>query len=289
MTASRMKMNEAISSVISISKKNVKQVRNNNNHNNEETVYSIFKEQNEKNELDSNVTKDVSDPFWSESFFVNGSHYNGTWDAVGMAGIGRYTLPNGTVFEGEFRDGKFHGHGTMSFPCGQSIDGVWINGQLKMKRYKFKDGLVFDEDNWKFCQFPDRRFYPCITSYLRPARETLETNFHPPKIIPIHCYDTGNGVYYPDTHCIMSYDSKKIIEIPTKTKAEWIINNCRKGFDEPTGYQPWLHENWSTKIHEDLNITYCLPLSNDSPQHWWKRKIPAYIGRMTTSFAKIVI
>ncbi|XP_014610548.1 PREDICTED: MORN repeat-containing protein 5-like [Polistes canadensis] len=149
-------MNETISSIIPISIKNVKEVRN-NNHNREETVYSILKEQNEKNELDSNVTKDVTDPFWSESFFVNGSHYNGTWDAVGMAGIGRYTLLNGTIFEGEFRDGKFHGHGTMSFPCGQSIDGVWINGKLKMKRYKFKDGLVFAEDDWKYCQFPDRR------------------------------------------------------------------------------------------------------------------------------------
>lgn len=64
---------------------------------------------------------------------------------------------------------------------------------------------------------------------------------------------------------------EKIIEIPTKSRIEWIIGNCRKGYDKPTHYQPWLNENWSKKTREELNIEYCLPLSTDSPQGWWKR------------------
>lgn len=74
--------------------KNVKQVQN-DNYFNEGKALNILTDQDEDDELDVKVEKDFNDLFWRESFFINGSNYNGTWDAVGMAGIGKYILPNG--------------------------------------------------------------------------------------------------------------------------------------------------------------------------------------------------
>ena len=64
---------------------------------------------------------------------------------------------SGVTFEGELRNGVFHGHGTLEWPQKQRIDGVWLRGKLQEKRYTFADGLVYQEKDWNYCQFPDRR------------------------------------------------------------------------------------------------------------------------------------
>lgn len=74
--------------------KNVKQVQN-DNYFNKGKALSILTEQDEDDEIDIKVEKYFNDLFWRESLFINGSNYNGTWDAVGMTGIGKYILPNG--------------------------------------------------------------------------------------------------------------------------------------------------------------------------------------------------
>lgn len=76
----------------------------------------------------------------------------------------------GTAFEGEFRDGTFHGHGSTYWPGGQRIDGVWAKGECKDKRYAFDDGLIYVNTDWRYCQFPDRRF-------VRRATENNRTFF----------------------------------------------------------------------------------------------------------------
>ena len=67
------------------------------------------------------------------------------------------------IFEGEFRDGTFHGHGSMYWPQGQRIDGIWSQGECKDKQYIFNDGLVFRSDDWEYCKFPDRRLVKYIS------------------------------------------------------------------------------------------------------------------------------
>lgn len=59
--------------------------------------------------------------------------------------------------EGEFRDDTFHGHGTVHWPRGQRMDGIWSQGECEENRYNFADGLIFLKNGWKYCQFPDRR------------------------------------------------------------------------------------------------------------------------------------
>lgn len=53
----------------------------------------------------------------------------------GSTGFGRYCgqgvlqLADGNRYEGEFRNGQFHGRGTLFFPEGK-LEGTWENGKV---------------------------------------------------------------------------------------------------------------------------------------------------------------
>lgn len=63
---------------------------------------------------------------------------------------------SGAIYEGYFKNGQFHGDGTIIYPKGQQIDGMWNEGRLKKCTFRFPDGLVFTK-KWKYCELPDRR------------------------------------------------------------------------------------------------------------------------------------
>ncbi|XP_046590274.1 uncharacterized protein LOC124293454 [Neodiprion lecontei] len=204
-----------------------------------------------------------------ETIFVDGSRYKGTWDALGMAGVGRYRMPHDVLYEGEMWDGMQHGQGRLEYPGKQKIDGVWSRGQLQKWKYTFSDGLIYEAENWAYCKFPDRRFNQSKLNGLNPAGRSLKTQHQPTKVIPAGCYDTGDGIFDPSTLCVTNFDRpSKIIRIPTADEIRWIMKYCRRGELEPTGYQPWLNENWSSQPPE---LPYRLPMSTDSPESWWKR------------------
>lgn len=53
-----------------------------------------------------------------------------------------------------------------------------------------------------------------------------------------------------------------ILWIPSQAQEEWIEKNCRKAWDDPTGYRPDLYEQWSSGGQdepEDLQMTYFKP------------------------------
>lgn len=60
-------------------------------------------------------------------------------------------------YEGQFQENMFHGVGSLIYPMGQQIKGVWEKGYLKTLRFVFPDGLEYYEP-WKYCQMPDRRY-----------------------------------------------------------------------------------------------------------------------------------
>jgi len=45
-----------------------------------------------------------------------------------MEGIGKYSFPTETRYEGEMKDGMFHGEGTLYFPNGSKYDAKWADG-----------------------------------------------------------------------------------------------------------------------------------------------------------------
>lgn len=67
---------------------------------------------------------------WSKSSYV-GPIENG-WEE----GKGRFTFPNGVVYEGQFNKGEFHGEGTLIYPNGVSIIIEYIDG-LQRKNFKY--------------------------------------------------------------------------------------------------------------------------------------------------------
>ncbi|XP_033306346.1 MORN repeat-containing protein 5 [Bombus vosnesenskii] len=207
-----------------------------------------------------------------ETRFVDGSEYRGTWNVLGMEGIGKFVLPHNAIFEGEFRDGTFHGHGSLYFPRLQRIDGIWSQGECKDKRYTFNDGLIFRSHNWDYCRFPDRRYQTCIKHGLRPGGATLRTNDRNEFLIPPTCYDAGIGIFNPCKYHIVSHqDSKKVLEIPNTKFTRWIQKNCQKAWSEPTGNRKDLYENWFPDKFNTKFLSTLLPFSNESFEPWWKR------------------
>lgn len=45
-----------------------------------------------------------------------------------MEGKGKYEFPTETKYEGDMKDGMFHGKGTLFFPNGSKYDASWENG-----------------------------------------------------------------------------------------------------------------------------------------------------------------
>merc|ERR1711975_146076 len=84
-------------------------------------------------------------------------------------GKGRFTFPNGNVFEGDFKDGQFHGRGILFFPGKGQYEGKWEAGRCVKGVYKFADGLKYDETKWGYCTQDDRRFWTEINNGVKPA------------------------------------------------------------------------------------------------------------------------
>ncbi|KAK5650947.1 hypothetical protein RI129_001976 [Pyrocoelia pectoralis] len=154
----------------------------------------------------------------------------------------------------------YHDEGRVTYPMGHTLRGTWFHGKLTGYKFNFPDSLTYEE-NWKYCKMPDRRlvnvscfeltigfrFFTCIQEGLRPAGRSLLTNDECPRRIPDGCYDTGDGYYNPKTKCVMSVIKPgRILRIPTKSEETWIMENCRKAWDEPTGYKPNLYEKWAS-------------------------------------------
>jgi hypothetical protein len=144
-------------------------------------------------------------------------------------GFGRYQFRNGVVYEGEFHKGEFHGNGTLIYPNGGKFKARWERGRMIDGEYEYYDGLMYNSENWDYCQSHDRRFYTEIKEGLRPAGATLIVNdpAGPPRI-PSGTYDAGvgQGYYDPRRDQFFTYDGEEI-PAPEDMSTEWILDKCR--------------------------------------------------------------
>ncbi|EDO43893.1 predicted protein [Nematostella vectensis] len=171
-----------------------------------------------------------------------GSSYEGDYQNERMEGKGEYTFPPSleTRYEGDMKDGMFHGEGTLYFSNGSKYVGKWEKGVVVEGKYTFADGLEYDPVDWEYCDGYDRRFYTEICNGLKPAGRSQLTNRIPPRTIPEGCYDCGDGFYNPTTRVVTDYDNK-FLRNADDDEHEWIVKTCRKGWDENVGYRPDLH------------------------------------------------
>jgi len=62
----------------------------------------------------------------------------------GFDGRGLFQAPDGAIYEGEFKDGKFSGKGKLIWPDGENYDGEWKDGNPNGKGiYNFTNGDVY--------------------------------------------------------------------------------------------------------------------------------------------------
>ena len=108
--------------------------------------------------------------------------YEGSTEAGRMEGEGVYTYADGTKYVGQFKNGAFHGEGQCTpstrparrrggtlldhhtgegkliFANGE-FRGIFNNGKHVDGQFVFSDGLVYVEDDWKYCTSADRRLH----------------------------------------------------------------------------------------------------------------------------------
>lgn len=68
---------------------------------------------------------------------------------------------------------RFHGYGTLHFTNGGKFEAEWERGKAVGPgaggQYTFKDGLQYQEDEWKYCDGVDRRFWTEVCKEIKPA------------------------------------------------------------------------------------------------------------------------
>ena len=91
---------------------------------------------------------------------------------------------------------SFHGHGTLHFTTGGKFECEWVCGHPAGEegiggQYTFKDGLEHQEQDWKYCNMADRRFYSEICKGIKPAgakcshlNVNMKPTPHPPRAHP---------------------------------------------------------------------------------------------------------
>ena len=58
-------------------------------------------------------------------------------------GYGTYMWSDGSKYVGEHKDGKQHGHGTLTYADGRVEKGIWKNGQLLELKEEMKKEMKF--------------------------------------------------------------------------------------------------------------------------------------------------
>lgn len=160
--------------------------------------------------------------------YYSGSTYDGETKDGWYHGKGVFTYPSGVRYEGNFFKGQFHGKGTLIYKNGGYYEGIWEHGKKISGDYFFYDKLKFEEENWDYCTGKDRKFNYERNHGIKPSGQTQITNNHEGEnAIPPGTYDTGDGYFDPIRTLVYSYDGKKLLRTPDSDEVDWITRTCR--------------------------------------------------------------
>ena len=74
-----------------------------------------------------------------------GEKYEGEWKNGEYHGQGTFTLPDGEKYEGEWKNGEYHGQGTETWSDGQKYVGKWKDGNPWNGTEYDKDGKIISK------------------------------------------------------------------------------------------------------------------------------------------------
>jgi hypothetical protein len=86
--------------------------------------------------------------------YSDGSVFEGEYKDGNANGHGKMTYPDGRVFDGEFKDGKSNGHGKMTYPNGDVFEGEFKDDVydmliLRIENNKRKHDVHFSDRQLK--------------------------------------------------------------------------------------------------------------------------------------------
>ncbi|ERL94934.1 uncharacterized protein LOC109540799 isoform X2 [Dendroctonus ponderosae] len=154
---------------------------------------------------------------------------------------GRKRYPHGVIYDGYFnRNGDFHGTGMLINPAGHRVEELWRNGKL----VQGANCLTIDN--------PERRL---LIDY---------TEVPKPKLV-VETLDEEKSITYdllmqnsPSQELLLNSlrwnlipRPQKIDSVPAQEIEQWIKYNCRKSWDESTGYRGDLYEVWTAGYREE--------------------------------------
>ena len=139
----------------------------------------------------------------------DGSVYEGDIKNGEMNGIGKLTWPNGSVYEGEMKNGEMNGRGKYKWPDGSVYDGEWKDGNMngwgklvlptsQVYDGEWKDGkkhgvgVIKHNGIIRQCKFENGYNTNCTIMYKDNSKYTGEMNETRPHGIGTYTWPSGH-------------------------------------------------------------------------------------------------
>ncbi|KAL8273459.1 hypothetical protein Esti_002525 [Eimeria stiedai] len=106
-----------------------------------------------------------------------------------LEGEARCVLPDGTVYEGQFKGGNFHGKGSLIYPGEGRYEAEWQEGRAISGRFLFSDGLLYQIHDWSYLASNDRRLVGEVRGGFN-AQQALHVRASD---VPAGTYDAGSS------------------------------------------------------------------------------------------------
>ncbi|KAH8242368.1 hypothetical protein KR032_003343, partial [Drosophila birchii] len=177
--------------------------------------------------------------------FLTGTTFFGIRNELGMQDHGTYRFPDGTQYDGDFKNNRFHGTGSIQTtgPEGitfsvthhhgrlTSIDKIEFNDCLEVN-FEMKKDKTIGFTPWEYCTPKDRRFHGEITDTLEPVGpNSFKYKGGPdPPNLPHNIFDLGFGHLSRQGFMLntKAYNNASFY-LGCRGVRRWIRENCRHG------------------------------------------------------------
>ncbi|KAH8342827.1 hypothetical protein KR059_000738, partial [Drosophila kikkawai] len=220
--------------------------------------------------------------------FLTGTQFFGKRNELGMQEFGTYIFPDGTQYDGDFKNNRFHGKGSIQTagPDGVTFTVTHHHGRLtSIDKIEFNDRLDVDfemkEDHtigfkpWMYCTSQDRRFHGEITDTLEPVGPNsfrCKDGPNPPNLAN-NIFDLGFGLlsrqgFMLDTKTF----SNRSFYLGSRKVRRWIRENCRHGTLVGHHLKQKVQAQFTREIIEN-NVKYsgCTRRNGIAPVHICRR------------------
>ncbi|KAH8286451.1 hypothetical protein KR054_009172, partial [Drosophila jambulina] len=211
-----------------------------------------------------------------KELFLTGTTFFGCRNELGMQDYGTYRYPDGTQYDGGFKNNRFHGKGciqttgpegvtfTVTHHHGRltSIDKIEFNDRLDVD-FEMKKDRTIGFKQWEYCTPQDRRFHKekgenGTLEAVGPNSFRYKDGPNPPHLAH-NIFDLGFGLlsrqgFMLDTRT----SSHQSFYLGCRVVRRWIRENCRHGTLAGTHLKQKVQARYTREIIENnLKVAGC--------------------------------